>query len=286
MTFIRRGRSTTCWRWPSTAWCGSGARRTSRSATRRASHLRVTVAFCITGTASATRRGRSRSSTRSVRAGPRWRSTCGPAHRWIFDLTATAPVTFHEAACDTGVVQIDSLRPDVRRRWPRPRPSMPRRAARRARGGVAARDRGVPGVATFRRWPSPPRPGGDPRWVAATSPGTGSTRATATTGRGRLAADLLATCSARPSRAGGCRCTAASRRTDASWISRSLPARAPRGAGVRIALGCRRTGRSCSSPSAASARGIALVALPRRDWTLVTTDVPGRERSAHTSRGG
>ena len=34
------------------------------------------------------------------------------ARRWLFDLTLEAPVDFHEAECDTGVVQIDSLRLD------------------------------------------------------------------------------------------------------------------------------------------------------------------------------
>jgi L-arabinokinase len=33
--------------------------------------------------------------------------------RWFFDLTTTAPVTLHPGACDTGVVQLDSLRPDI-----------------------------------------------------------------------------------------------------------------------------------------------------------------------------
>ncbi len=35
------------------------------------------------------------------------------APRWLFDLTCTAPVEWHPAECDTGVVQIDSLRLDV-----------------------------------------------------------------------------------------------------------------------------------------------------------------------------
>jgi L-arabinokinase len=34
------------------------------------------------------------------------------AKRWIFDLTLRAPVDFQQAECDTGVVQIDSLRLD------------------------------------------------------------------------------------------------------------------------------------------------------------------------------
>ena len=34
------------------------------------------------------------------------------ASRWLFDLTLEAPVEFHETECDTGVVQIDSLRLD------------------------------------------------------------------------------------------------------------------------------------------------------------------------------
>jgi L-arabinokinase len=35
------------------------------------------------------------------------------AARWLFDLTTSRPVVYHDAACDTGVVQIDSLRPDI-----------------------------------------------------------------------------------------------------------------------------------------------------------------------------
>jgi len=35
------------------------------------------------------------------------------AARWLFDLTTTRPVVFHVAECDTGVAQIDSLRPDI-----------------------------------------------------------------------------------------------------------------------------------------------------------------------------
>lgn len=35
------------------------------------------------------------------------------AARWLFDLTLSSPVELEAAACDTGVVQIDSLRPDV-----------------------------------------------------------------------------------------------------------------------------------------------------------------------------
>jgi hypothetical protein len=35
------------------------------------------------------------------------------APRWLFDLTAVAPIEWHPAECDTGIVQIDSLRPDV-----------------------------------------------------------------------------------------------------------------------------------------------------------------------------
>jgi L-arabinokinase len=35
------------------------------------------------------------------------------AARWLFDLTTARPVVYHHAECDTGVVQIDSLRPDV-----------------------------------------------------------------------------------------------------------------------------------------------------------------------------
>ncbi|HEX2310471.1 MAG TPA: hypothetical protein VHH91_07120, partial [Vicinamibacterales bacterium] len=36
------------------------------------------------------------------------------APRWLFDFTLTAPVTWLPAECDTGVVQIDSLRLDAR----------------------------------------------------------------------------------------------------------------------------------------------------------------------------
>ena len=36
------------------------------------------------------------------------------APRWLFDLTLRAPVTWLPAECDTGVVQIDSLRLDAR----------------------------------------------------------------------------------------------------------------------------------------------------------------------------
>jgi hypothetical protein len=36
------------------------------------------------------------------------------APRWLFDLTLTAPVTWLPAECDTGIVQIDSLRLDAR----------------------------------------------------------------------------------------------------------------------------------------------------------------------------
>ena len=32
------------------------------------------------------------------------------APRWLFDLTATARFEWHPAECDTGIVQIDSLR--------------------------------------------------------------------------------------------------------------------------------------------------------------------------------
>jgi L-arabinokinase len=35
------------------------------------------------------------------------------AARWLFELTACRRVTFHEVECDTGVVQIDSLHPDL-----------------------------------------------------------------------------------------------------------------------------------------------------------------------------
>jgi hypothetical protein len=35
------------------------------------------------------------------------------APRWLFDLTSTAPFEWHPAECDTGIVQIDSLRLDV-----------------------------------------------------------------------------------------------------------------------------------------------------------------------------
>jgi hypothetical protein len=35
------------------------------------------------------------------------------AARALFDLTLRHPVAFHEVACDTGVVQVDSLRPDI-----------------------------------------------------------------------------------------------------------------------------------------------------------------------------
>jgi hypothetical protein len=35
------------------------------------------------------------------------------APRWLFDLTCTAPIEWHPAECDTGIVQIDSLRLDV-----------------------------------------------------------------------------------------------------------------------------------------------------------------------------
>ena len=35
------------------------------------------------------------------------------AARWLFDLTLTSPVEFHQLACDPGVVQIDSLRLDA-----------------------------------------------------------------------------------------------------------------------------------------------------------------------------
>ena len=35
------------------------------------------------------------------------------AARWLFDLTLSSPVELEAAACDTGIVQIDSLRPDV-----------------------------------------------------------------------------------------------------------------------------------------------------------------------------
>ncbi len=36
------------------------------------------------------------------------------APRWLFDLTLRAPITWQPAECDTGVVQIDSLRLDAR----------------------------------------------------------------------------------------------------------------------------------------------------------------------------
>jgi len=74
----------------------------------------VTVAFCITGHgfghASRTIEIINAIGARRPEVALHVRTG---APRWIFDLTATAPVTFHEAACDTGVVQIDSLRPDV-----------------------------------------------------------------------------------------------------------------------------------------------------------------------------
>ena len=35
------------------------------------------------------------------------------ARRWLFDLTLDAPIEFHEVECDTGVVQLDSLRLDA-----------------------------------------------------------------------------------------------------------------------------------------------------------------------------
>jgi hypothetical protein len=34
------------------------------------------------------------------------------SNRWLFDLTLRTPVEFHTIECDTGVVQLDSLRPD------------------------------------------------------------------------------------------------------------------------------------------------------------------------------
>ncbi len=34
------------------------------------------------------------------------------ARRWLFDLTLTCPVDFHQVECDTGIVQIDSLHLD------------------------------------------------------------------------------------------------------------------------------------------------------------------------------
>jgi hypothetical protein len=36
------------------------------------------------------------------------------APRWLFDRTIRVPITFSAGACDTGVVQIDSLRLDER----------------------------------------------------------------------------------------------------------------------------------------------------------------------------
>jgi hypothetical protein len=35
------------------------------------------------------------------------------ASRWLFDLTLRTPVELHAVECDTGVVQLDSLRPDL-----------------------------------------------------------------------------------------------------------------------------------------------------------------------------
>ena len=54
------------------------------------------------------------------------------APRWLFDLTLTAPVDWQPLECDTGIVQIDSLRLDATRRR-RTGGRVPRDTRRRAR---------------------------------------------------------------------------------------------------------------------------------------------------------
>ena len=64
------------------------------------------------------------------------------APRWIFDLTLTRPIDWQPLECDTGVVQIDSLRVDeARRSAARPRFYERVRRARRAREAEWLRSR-------------------------------------------------------------------------------------------------------------------------------------------------
>ncbi len=70
------------------------------------------------------------------------------APRWLFDLTARAPIDFHAVEADTGLVQIDSLRIDVTesiRRAEVFHAALDRRAADEARGLEASSARLVVG---------------------------------------------------------------------------------------------------------------------------------------------
>ncbi len=87
------------------------------------------------GTASATPRGRSRSSTRSARPSPATRSwSARRRRRWLFDRTLRVPARLLPGECDTGVVQLDSLHLDATATIRRAA-ALPRDAAR-ARAGA------------------------------------------------------------------------------------------------------------------------------------------------------
>ena len=115
------------------------------------------------GMASATPRGRSRSSTRSGAASPATPiliRTSAP--RWLFDRTLRVPAQLLPGECDTGVVQLDSLHLDATETI-RARRGVPPHAARaraRAKRRCCASTASRWSSRTRRRWrvPRPPRP--------------------------------------------------------------------------------------------------------------------------------
>ena len=103
------------------------------------------------------------------------------APQWLFDLTVRGDVHYHRVDCDTGVVQRDTLNPDIDATVAQAREFYSSFDPRVDEGGRARCERSGPrwSSGTCRRWRSPrPRSRTCRRSRWATSPGTGSTTGT------------------------------------------------------------------------------------------------------------
>ena len=275
------------------------ARRSARRRHPGRDAARLTARSCLPSsstsrvTASGTRRGRSRSSTRSAPGGPISAIVVRTsAPRWLFDRTARVPITLVPGECDTGVVQIDSLRLDERADDPA-RGRVLSDARRRVREQEAAAPRSARGALRRRRTrrrsaARPPPRRACRRSSSPTSPGTGSTKDTRRSSQPRpVFCPRSAPPTVRPKRRGGCRCTAASRRSTPSSTCRSSPGtrgiRATR-SGARSA--CRSIDRSCCRRSGATAS--AAWTSPRStastSYGVVLTHRDGERRDRRTRR--
>ena len=159
---------------------------------------------------------------------PTPRSSCAPsAPRWLFERTARVAAHVLPGECDTGVVQIDSLRldeaADHRARRGDFYETLDATGARRSRAARTS-TRCASSSPTRRRSALPRRPPPACRRLSCrTSPGTGSTRPTPTQLRRRAEAASRdpGRLSAGRAPRGGCRCTAASRPSIRSSTCRS-----------------------------------------------------------------